>query len=439
MAAALLAVLPADSQQPPKQLEPSVRQDKENEKEKESRGELLAASSLFNAASSETSQEQQAAENALRQAMSTPTKVGSPDRGVTDYTSRACLPDFTKCPSGWAQRGVFCRANDSYSGRCAAEVDMSNMNVEQKLAFANFCEVAFPCQGECAQDFRHTCPSLWREVSAGICSAPLQYEGNCAMQLNTDGMSEDDKYTWSVRCGARWPCGARKQHVYEDICPIGWSLQFGKVCTAPSDYQGPCEPTAYLSGATVADKKSFEATCHAEWREMGNDCIHDFTAPCPFGWFGESLCIAPSTYNVCGKSQAFSMMTPAAKEDWASTCKVKFPCRDRETCEKAYSAPCPAHWYAFNAGLSCAAPSQYDGPCVPVLHGLLDLSVAEKTSLEGKCKFDWPCLGEVYPPIIQASAGDSSSPRRSFDPAQYASANGPIGDSSGSIKAQRFQ
>ena len=86
------------------------------------------------------------------------------------------------------------------------------MSVEQKLAFASFCSVQFPCQ-----DCREThatcvlicagccrgglfagfsaslpevnqcvvgsaihlfvcCRSLWREVADGVCSAPLQYE-----------------------------------------------------------------------------------------------------------------------------------------------------------------------------------------------------------------------------------------------------------------------
>ena len=30
-----------------------------------------------------------------------------------------------------------------------------------------------------------------------------------------------------------------------------------------------------------------------------------------------------------------------------------------------------------------------------VLHGLLDLPVADKMSLEAKCNFEWPCFGEA--------------------------------------------
>ena len=68
----------------------------------------------------------------------------------------------------------------------------------------------------------------------------------------------------------------------------------------------------------------------------------------------------------------------------ARNCKVEFPCRGRllnllprrwvpfcvatgrESCTKAYSAPCPAEWFAFNGGMSCSAPSHYSGVCLPV-------------------------------------------------------------------------
>lgn len=34
-------------------------------------------------------------------------------------------------------------------GACAAEADLSEMNLEQKQAFANICNVEFPCQVGC--------------------------------------------------------------------------------------------------------------------------------------------------------------------------------------------------------------------------------------------------------------------------------------------------
>ena len=60
------------------------------------------------------------------------------------------------------------------------------------------------------------------------------------MRVETADMSEEDKYTWSIRCGARlptvahgdaqgcgmikwtrWPCAALGKRSYDDVCPNG--------------------------------------------------------------------------------------------------------------------------------------------------------------------------------------------------------------------------
>ena len=140
------------------QLEPSVSQVQESEESKQSRSELLvcmvaagfplmllssnlpvsnircqAAASLFNAASSDNTEEQQAAEDALREAMASPSRVksqiqhlpnakqflacvcisasvslqvGRPDRNIDESASSSCLPDLSQCPHGWKKQGL---------------------------------------------------------------------------------------------------------------------------------------------------------------------------------------------------------------------------------------------------------------------------------------------------------------------------------------------
>lgn len=314
-------------------LEPGIDQPREDEKEKETRGELIATASIFNAAASgSSSEEQQAVEDALREAMmSSSSQLGVMDRHIENNMELACLPDFTKCPEGWTQDGVLCSAGTEYNGDCAVEADLSEMNAEQKLAFAAACSVKFPCQGLCegGQDFRQTCPSLWREIAGGICQAPREYVGTCSTRVNTAAMTAEEKYTWSVRCAARWPCAPQARHNYKDVCPKGWSLSAGQVCTAPSTYKGPCEHRAYMSSATASDKRAFEASCQVEWEPIDGSCVHDYTATCPFGWhLDPSGCVAPATYDVCSPRKTFTGMAPAQKEDWAKMCKVEFPCRN---------------------------------------------------------------------------------------------------------------
>lgn len=92
------------------------------------------------------------------------------------------------CRVGECQCGVSC----GVLGQCAVEADISEMSVEQKLAFASFCSVAFPCQvifnvsdavfaslwvglaaavaqEDCAQDFQQSCPRcLHRACRLGL-------------------------------------------------------------------------------------------------------------------------------------------------------------------------------------------------------------------------------------------------------------------------------
>jgi len=184
-----------------KRLEPAMDQPKEDEKEKETRGELLAAASMFNAASSQNTEEQQAVEDGLRDAMaSSSAQLGGLDRGVENTLTlgKSCLPDFAKCPKGWTQEGVLCAAGGDYSGQCAAEMDLSEMSLEQKLAFADFCGVKFPCQGACegGQDFRYTCP---RSFGARLEAAFAKHRGNMRDL---------------VQCGSMWLACPRKRSIH---------------------------------------------------------------------------------------------------------------------------------------------------------------------------------------------------------------------------------
>merc|ERR1712178_188698 len=298
------------------------------------------------------------------------------------------------------------------------------MSIEQKLAFAAACSVKFPCQGSCeaGQDFRQTCPSLWREIAPGVCQAPVEYVGSCSARVTTATMTAAEKYTWSVRCAARWPCAAPSRHNYLDVCPKGWSLSAGHVCTAPESYKGPCEHKAYMSSASNADKKAFEANCQVEWAPMAGSCVQNLASACPFGWHTEESggCVAPATYDSCSPQKKFAQMTPAQKEDWAKMCKVVWPCREEErsSCDKTYSAACPADWYAFNGGMSCSSPSQYGGPCASVLHGLADLTKSEKQALETQCSFSWPCASEVHQRDLQEN-GSIAEPRLIVNPSGF--------------------
>ena len=76
----------------------------------------------------------------------------------------------------------------------------------QQPTFARYYNAEFPCQNDCAYDYNPSCPSMWRETSNKLCEAPAHYIGACSSHMNPSEMSEKDKYTFRIHCGARWLC-----------------------------------------------------------------------------------------------------------------------------------------------------------------------------------------------------------------------------------------
>ena len=63
--------------------------------------------------------------------------------------------------------------------------------------------------------------SLWREVAPGVCTAPTGYEGGCSVRLDASLLTAEEKYVWSKKCAASWPCKPHALHNYLEICPSG--------------------------------------------------------------------------------------------------------------------------------------------------------------------------------------------------------------------------
>lgn len=244
----------------------------------------------------------------------------------------ACLPDVNRCPSGWEEHGNLCVATSTYTGLCNPSAALSDMTVEEKLAFARYCQVEFPCQENCPPSLEAVCPSLWSQISPGVCEAPSNYIGHCAHRVRTDAMTKQDKINFGLQCGARWPCAASPGRIYEHVCPQGWTLHFGQTCTAPSSYQGPCGSFARMSELTKSDKQVFEATCNVSWPLRATRCEPDYSAACPYGWQerkvrGHIDCVSPPMYEGCSGVQIFTDKTFIEKQHWERNCGQRFPCR----------------------------------------------------------------------------------------------------------------
>lgn len=285
------------------------------------------------------SEEEQNIRRELSLAMTGEPVLDTPDITSTITYSQEATPDYSKCPDGWLQRGSVCYADDAHakSGTCGARMDLGSMSTEQKLAFERFCNVQFPraAVGSCDVDFEEACPSQWREVDENLCQAPDNYYGTCNPLLNTQGMTAEDKQRFGIQCGASWPCSVPPPRNYEPACPIGWHLQVGSVCKAPSNYNGQCAESFNADGLSIGEKQHLEDVCNVSWPSSHRACKRNYNAPCPFGWRGGTTepgaasCTAPTTYTKCGRVQDFEHMSPWEKQEWEIACDAPFPCIDR--------------------------------------------------------------------------------------------------------------
>ncbi|XP_053990279.1 uncharacterized protein LOC128882635 isoform X2 [Hylaeus volcanicus] len=144
-----------------------------------------------------------------------------------------------------------------------------------------------------------------------------------------------------------------------------------------------------------------------------NNCIRDYTAPCPIGWsltttfesitsLKSSSCIA--LYRVqyeskCNPVQPFPIMSKSQKQLAEIKCRIAWPCRK---CHHDYlRPPCPQGWIHEGDGFCRISPELVKNKsfdfsvksqwCSPALN--FKFMVPELRQLWSKiCGYDWPCF-----------------------------------------------
>lgn len=366
---------------------------------------------------------ERALQQQLAQAMSSPSTVAKADRESVSLVSEpACAPDPSKCPVAWVQRGLSCQAPEAYRGPCPRRISVNGLSIEQTLAMAAYCDVDLPCK-DCAEDFTQPCPSLWIEGPAGVCIAPPGYRGPCDRQLAVGTLSKENRSALSIRCMAPWPCPRPATHDFRPPCPGGWQLEAGALCKPPAEYQGPCTQLLDTRGAPPTERMLLEDACQVSWPSAGT-CEPNYLASCPAGWLalttdGHVDCLAPPGFTQCRPVMSFSRLSARQKEAWAQRCGQSFPCISRDSCETAWSSPCPAGWFTAASGSACLAPDEYPGPCKKVLLNVASLTNQQKANLAQACALEWPCVVEV------AGLSQSFAPGRGAHTAPF-SVDGPV-------------
>ena len=173
-----------------------------------------------------------------------------------------CSRDWeAPCPSGWLQVGnAHCVAPASYAGGCPRMQSFNGQSLTARLKFANVCDAQWPCATDCTSgiDFDH-CPAGWADDGDGYCSATGSI-GNCLTSYKFSVMSISQKEQLASVCGFAWPCRGNCDENYDAPCPEGWT-SIGDECVGPRTYAGDCDFSFTTKGMTQAQKQAFAESC----------------------------------------------------------------------------------------------------------------------------------------------------------------------------------
>ncbi|GIX61069.1 CPW-WPC domain-containing protein [Babesia caballi] len=120
--------------------------------------------------------------------------------------------------------------------------------------------------GQCRRDYSLPCPNGWSQSeTTKACTAPEDYEGPCESSKDFSRMDETAREDYAWRCHVSWPCINATPIDPEAVCPQEWTKLSGYICIAPAGYDGICPPIWSLHGLSVLDKSAYEQLCGVRW------------------------------------------------------------------------------------------------------------------------------------------------------------------------------
>ncbi|CRH02774.1 CPW-WPC family protein, putative [Plasmodium relictum] len=145
------------------------------------------------------------------------------------------------------------------------------------------CKVTWPCLNKCEENFYQTCPYNWL-LKDNKCIAPYYYNPPKGCENSFDILSFNifDKYLFSNRCFAPWPCRNSCQQDWSNSCPDEWILTKRKInnnkniryfCKSSDKYKGICDEEYDLTDFTFLQKQDFSFRCSVKW-PCGNSLHH---------------------------------------------------------------------------------------------------------------------------------------------------------------------
>lgn len=66
------------------------------------------------------------------------------------------------------------------------------------------CNVQWPCDVGCIQDFEAPCPAGWSIDDEGVCKAASHYDGICIREADLRRLQPQHKRLWGEMCTVQW-------------------------------------------------------------------------------------------------------------------------------------------------------------------------------------------------------------------------------------------
>lgn len=208
-----------------------------------------------------------------------------------------CARDWSAaCPHGFSKASIeldefadapgnTCNSDLAYEGPCAGQVSFGSL--AEKQAFADRCQVSWPCQTHCEGHVPSRCPVAWRHIGDGMCVAPPDFKvAGCRLVRSFEGWTPGMKTVFAEQCQVTWPCEpapntsaplvdgpARDDSCQLDLaptaCPRSWARGLDGLCEPSHGTLGPCARPTRFDAMSVEQKIMWASDCFARWKCVG--------------------------------------------------------------------------------------------------------------------------------------------------------------------------
>ncbi|SOV16993.1 CPW-WPC family protein [Plasmodium sp. gorilla clade G2] len=210
------------------------------------------------------------------------------------------------------------------------------------------CNVTWPCIDKCEENFYQTCPYNWI-FKDNKCIAPYYYvpPKGCSQSFDILSFSNFDKFLYSNKCFAPWPCKDNCQPDWIKPCPQKWTLKKvkDKLSSVTINVRSDNEHSIDMDNNVDTDDNgdneysidmdnnndignNFDHNnsyynYHSDDNNNNNNNIDELKDKT----YSTFICFPPSSYKgPCNQPYDLTNFTFLQKQDFSFRCNVQWPC-----------------------------------------------------------------------------------------------------------------